>query len=296
MNGKALLRLLRPHQWCKNLLCLLPLLLSGRWREEACVLGSLSAMVAFSLLASLVYVLNDLADVHADRAHPQKRHRPLAAGQVSVPVALAAAFLLGCLTVLVAGWQPEKARWWLACYALLALSYTWRLKTLLALDVVALASFYGLRVLYGGAVAGISVSVWTSVFCLFLFFTLALVKRYDEVAVQEDSASAASAASPASRRPYRAQDRLVLLGLACAGANTSLLVVALYLNSAEVRAIHQNPQWLWLVLPALLYWLARVLIIVHRGGIHHDPVVFALRDRASWAVLLWIITVLVAAK
>lgn len=257
------------------------------------MLGSLSAMAAFSFLASLVYVLNDLADVRADRAHPQKRYRPLAAGQVSVPVALVTAFFLGCLTLLLALEQPEMARWWLACYAILALSYTWRLKTLLALDVVALASFYGLRVLYGGAVAGISVSVWTLVFCLFLFCTLALVKRYAEVAAQAESPRLDVSAS---RRPYRSQDRLVLLGLACAGANTSLLVVALYLNSAEVRAIHQNSQWLWLVLPALLYWLTRVLIIVHRGGIHHDPVVFALRDRASWAVLIWIVTVLVAAK
>lgn len=293
MNLAALLRLLRPHQWSKNLLCLLPLLLSGRWREEGCVLGCLSAMAAFSLLASMVYVVNDMMDVRADRAHPKKRLRPLAAGLVSVPAALAAAAVLGCLTVLLACGQPEKARWWLVCYAVTALAYTWRLKTMLALDVVALASFYGLRVLYGGAAAGIPVSVWTLVFCLFLFSTLALVKRYAEVAAQED---APPSDPSALRRPYRAQDRLVLLGLACAGANTSLLVVALYLNSPEVRAIHQHPQWLWLVLPALMYWLARILVIVHRGEMHHDPLVFALKDRASWAVLAWIVTVMVAAK
>ncbi|MCA1963704.1 MAG: UbiA family prenyltransferase [Prosthecobacter sp.] len=294
MNWRALLRLLRPHQWSKNLLCLLPLLLSGRWGEPACLSGALSAMAAFSLLASLVYIVNDLMDVRADRAHPHKRHRPLAAGLVSVPAALVVAALLGCLTVLVAFWQPEKARWWLVCYAVTALAYTWRLKTMLALDVVALASFYGLRVLYGGAAAGIPVSVWTLVFCLFLFFTLALVKRYAEVAALGDAPP--SSEPSALRRPYRVQDRAVLLGLACAGANTSLLVVALYLNSPEVRAIHQHPQWLWLVLPALMYWLARILVIVHRGEMHHDPLVFALRDRASWAVLLWTVSVLVAAK
>ncbi|MBV6501870.1 MAG: hypothetical protein CJBNEKGG_04400 [Prosthecobacter sp.] len=293
MNWTALLRLLRPHQWSKNLLCLLPLLLSGRWHDKECVLGSLSAMAAFSLLASFIYVMNDLMDVRADRAHPKKRFRPLASGEVSLSTAMVTAAVLVCLTALVACWQPEKARWWLACYTVTALAYSWRLKTYLVMDVVALASFYGLRVLYGGAAAAIPVSVWTMVFCLFLFSTLALVKRYAEVAAQEDDPPADHSAL---RRPYRVQDRTVLLGLACAGTNTSLLVVALYLNSPEVRAIHQHPQWLWLVLPALMYWMARILVIVHRGEMHHDPLVFALRDRGSWAVLVWIVTVLVASK
>lgn len=293
MNWTALLRLMRPHQWSKNLLCLLPLLLSGRWHDKECVLGSLSAMAAFSLLASFIYVMNDLMDVRADRVHPKKRFRPLAAGEVSVTAALVTAAVLVCLTVLLACWQPEKARWWLACYTVTALAYSWRLKTYLVMDVVALASFYGLRVLYGGAAAGIPVTVWTMVFCLFLFSTLALVKRYAEVAAQDETLFADLSAL---RRPYRVQDRSVLLGLACAGANTSLLVVALYLNSPEVRAIHQHPQWLWLVLPALMYWLARILVIVHRGEMHHDPLVFAMRDRGSWAVLIWIITVLVVSK
>jgi 4-hydroxybenzoate polyprenyltransferase len=293
MNWTALIRLLRPHQWSKNLLCLLPLLLSGRWREPSCVMGSFSAMAAFSLLASFIYVMNDLMDVRADRAHPKKRFRPLAAGEVSVPAALVMAAALVCLTVLLACWQPEKARWWLACYTVTALAYSWRLKTYLVMDVVVLSSFYGMRVVYGGASAGIAVSVWTMVFCLFLFCTLALVKRYAEVAAQEETLPADLSAL---RRPYRVQDRSVLLGLACAGANTSLLVVALYLNSPEVRAIHQHPQWLWLVLPALMYWLARILVIVHRGEMHHDPLVFALRDRSSWIVLFWIVAVLVVSK
>ncbi len=293
MNWTALLRLLRPHQWSKNLLCLLPLLLSGRWHEKECVLDSVSAMAAFSLLASFIYVMNDLMDVSADRAHPKKCLRPLAAREVSVPAALVAAGVLIGLTTLLACWQQARAQQWLVCYAALALAYSWKLKTYLALDVVALASFYGIRVLYGGAAAGISVSVWTMVFCLFLFSTLALVKRYAEVAAQEEAPPTDAAAS---RRPYRIQDRSVLLGLACAGVNTSLLVVALYLNSPEVREIHQHPQWLWLVLPALMYWLARILIIVHRGEMHHDPLVFALRDRSSWVVLTWIVLILVVSK
>lgn len=288
----APLRLLRPHQWTKNLLCLLPLLLSHRWHEREVLVSSLMAAVTFSLMASLIYVINDMMDVEADRAHPKKRLRPLASGEVSIKAGLGIAVVLGGLIVALAAWQPWGAQRWLAVYALAAVGYSWKLKNFLALDVVVLSLFYGLRVLYGGAAAGIQVSVWTMVFCLFLFFTLALVKRYSEVELMESMDSD----SKGSRRPYRAQDRVVLLGLACAAANTAMLVVGLYLNSPEVRAIHRHPQWLWLLLPALMYWLARVLIIMHRGQMHHDPVVFALRDRASWLVLIWILTVLVVSR
>lgn len=285
-------RLLRPHQWTKNLLCLLPLLLSHRWQEHGVVLSSVTAAVTFSLMASLIYVINDMMDVEADRAHPKKRMRPLASGMVSMRAGLAIAFVLVGLIVALACWQPWGAQRWLIVYLLVAVAYSWRLKDYLALDVVVLSLFYGLRVLYGGAAAGIQVSVWTMVFCLFLFLTLALVKRYSEV----DLMDASDIAMTGSRRPYRPQDRAVLLGLACASSNTAILVVGLYLNSPEVRAIHQHPQWLWLLLPALVYWLARVLIIMHRGQMHHDPVVFALRDRASWLVLAWILAVLVVSR
>jgi len=292
MKSLPLLRLLRPYQWTKNLLCLLPLLLSHRWQEMNAVTGSLLAALTFSLLASVIYVINDMMDVEADRAHPKKRHRPLASGEVSVKTGLLVVVLLVAAVIVLACWQPWSARRWLLVYALAAVSYSYRLKSYLMLDVVVLSLFYGLRVLYGGAAAGISVSVWTMVFCLFLFLTLALVKRYSEVSLMDSLENSQVGA----RRPYRPHDRAVLLGLACAAANTSLLVVGLYLNSPEVRAIHAHPQWLWLLLPALIYWLARALIIMHRGEMHHDPIVFALRDRASWLVLFWIVGVLLVSK
>lgn len=288
----AILRLLRPYQWTKNLLCLLPLLLSHRWQEMDAVTGSLLAALTYSLLASVIYVINDMMDVEADRAHPKKRHRPLASGAVSVKSALVVVGLLVAAVIVLSYWQSWGARRWLLVYAVTAVAYSYRLKSYLMLDVVVLSLFYGLRVLYGGAAAGIAVSVWTMVFCLFLFLTLALVKRYSEVTLMES----AEHSQVGARRPYRPHDRAVLLGLACAAANTSLLVVGLYLNSPEVRAIHAHPQWLWLLLPALIYWLARTLIIMHRGEMHHDPIVFALRDRASWLVLFWIVGVLLVSK
>ena len=290
MNLKASIRLLRPHQWMKNLLCFVPLLLSHQWQQQKAVVGSCFAFLTFSLLASVIYVINDVLDAAADRNHPKKCHRPIASRMVSPLQALLLGLLLSGVIVILASRQPDSARYWLVIYTVIAVGYSLRFKQYLALDVVLISLFYGLRMLYGAAVAGIVVSVWTIVFSMFMFLTLALVKRLSEVDLMEE------ATHDLGRRPYRLKDRPALFGMACASAYTALLVVGLYLNSPEVRLIHQHPQWLWLLLPALVYWLTRILIIVQRSEMHHDPVVFAMRDKASWLVLIWIVVVLVVAK
>lgn len=274
----------------KNLLCFVPLLLSHQWQESAAVMGSCVAFITFSLLASVIYVVNDVLDAEADKNHPKKCHRPIAAGLVSKRQAWVIGIAFSSIIVALAYRQPESARHWLLIYAVMAVGYSLRLKQYLALDVVLISLFYGLRMLYGAAVAGIVVSVWTIVFSLFMFMTLALVKRLSELDLMEE------ATHDLGRRPYRLKDRPALFGMACASAYTALLVVGLYLNSPEVRVIHEHPHWLWLLLPALVYWLTRILIIVQRSEMHHDPVVFALRDKPSWLVLIWIIIVLVVAK
>jgi 4-hydroxybenzoate polyprenyltransferase len=290
MNLKASFRLLRPHQWMKNLLCFVPLLLSHQWQQQEAVVGSCFAFLTFSLLASVIYVINDVLDAAADRNHPKKCHRPIASRLVSPLQALLLGLLLTVVILIFASRQPDSARYWLVIYTVIAVGYSLRFKQYLALDVVLISLFYGLRMLYGAAVAGIVVSVWTIVFSMFMFLTLALVKRLSEVDLMEE------ATHDLGRRPYRLKDRPALFGMACASAYTALLVVGLYLNSPEVRLIHQHPQWLWLLLPALVYWLTRILIIVQRSEMHHDPVVFAMRDKASWLVLIWIVVVLVVAK
>lgn len=290
MSLKASFRLLRPHQWMKNLLCFVPLLLSHQWQQQEAVVGSCFAFLTFSLLASVIYVINDVLDAAADRNHPKKCHRPIASRMVSPLQALRLGLLLSGVIVILASRQPDSARYWLVIYTVIAVGYSLRFKQYLALDVVLISLFYGLRMLYGAAVAGIVVSVWTIVFSMFMFLTLALVKRLSEVDLMEE------ATHDLGRRPYRLKDRPALFGMACASAYTALLVVGLYLNSPEVRLIHQHPQWLWLLLPALVYWLTRILIIVQRSEMHHDPVVFAMRDKASWLVLIWIVVVLVVAK
>jgi 4-hydroxybenzoate polyprenyltransferase len=292
MDLKASLRLLRPHQWTKNLLCLVPLMLSQRWTEWPVVWKGGLGVLTFCVLSSLIYVVNDMMDVEADRRHPKKRLRPLASGAVTLTqggfIILLLALLLGGLVLS----QPWAAQRWILLYAVSAISYSVRLKRYLALDVVLVSLFYAIRLLYGGAVAGISVTIWTMVFALFVFLTLALVKRISEIQLMET----AEDQSIGGRRPYRFQDRLVLMAQACASAYTSLLVVALYLNSPEVRTLYSRPQWLWMLLPALVYWLSRLLLIVHRGEMHHDPVVFALRDKVSWLVLIWTLIVLMSAR
>jgi 4-hydroxybenzoate polyprenyltransferase len=292
MDLKASLRLLRPHQWTKNLLCLVPLMLSQRWTEWPVVWKGGLGVLTFCVLSSLIYVVNDMMDVEADRRHPKKRLRPLASGAVTLTQG---GFIILLLALLLAGLvlsQPWAAQRWILLYAVSAISYSVRLKRYLALDVVLVSLFYAIRLLYGGAVAGISVTIWTMVFALFVFLTLALVKRISEIQLMET----AEDQSIGGRRPYRFQDRLVLMAQACASAYTSLLVVALYLNSPEVRTLYSRPQWLWMLLPALVYWLSRLLLIVHRGEMHHDPVVFALRDKVSWLVLIWTLIVLMSAR
>lgn len=292
MDLKASLRLLRPHQWTKNLLCLVPLMLSQRWTEWPVVWKGGLGVLTFCVLSSLIYVVNDMMDVEADRRHPKKRLRPLASGAVTLTQG---GFIILLLALLLSGLvlsQPWAAQRWILLYAVSAISYSVRLKRYLALDVVLVSLFYAIRLLYGGAVAGISVTIWTMVFALFVFLTLALVKRISEIQLMET----AEDQSIGGRRPYRFQDRLVLMAQACASAYTSLLVVALYLNSPEVRTLYSRPQWLWMLLPALVYWLSRLLLIVHRGEMHHDPVVFALRDKVSWLVLIWTLIVLMSAR
>lgn len=288
---KAYLRLLRPHQWTKNCICLAPIPLSGRWSDLPIWLLALHGAALFCLVSSLAYIINDLLDIRTDRSHPDKKHRPLASGAVSPQGAMTlAALLILAVTVLSIG-ISSAALLWLTAYLAAALAYSCWLKRLLAMDVVLLSLFYVVRLMFGGAVTHIVISVWTLVFAVFMFLSLALIKRISEVhlmGVMENGAMQ-------SRRPYRQGDKPVLVAQACASAYTSLLVFALYLNSPEASSSHARPQVLWLLLPLLTYWLSRLLIISHRGEMHHDPVIFSLRDKTSWAVLVMALSILLVA-
>ena len=268
---------LRPHQWLKNLLILLPGL-AGHVSAPAAYATALLAFAVFCLCASAAYVLNDIVDRADDREHPVKRLRPLAAGELSVkngmilpPLLLGPALLLG--------WSISPAfTAVLGGYFLATLAYSLLIKRLLALDVMLLACLYGARVLAGGIVFAVPLSEWLVAFSVFLFLCLALMKRAADLACRVR----AGLGDPPGR-PYRLADGPMLAGLSAAFGAAALVVLALYINSPAVVRLYAFPEALWGTELVLAYWLCRILILAHRGELPDDPLAFAATDACSLA-------------
>ncbi|MEZ5352910.1 MAG: UbiA family prenyltransferase [Bryobacteraceae bacterium] len=273
----ALLRLIRPGQWAKNTLIVAPMLLGHRLSSPEIWGPAITAFFAFSFCASALYVWNDLLDVNADQAHPRKRLRPLAAGTVTPRAAMVAMTVLLAASVGLSTLLPPATWGLLLAYAGGSICYSALLKRLTVIDVVTLAAFYTLRIFYGGAATGIKVSVWTMAFSVFLFLSLALIKRLTELRGATSKADAAVVG-----RSYRPEDLPVLGSLAAASGYLAALVVGLYIQSPEVQALYTKPQYLWFLMPALIYWISRALVLANRGEMDDDPVLYALRDPASY--------------
>ena len=273
----AWLRALRLHQWSKNLLVFVPLLLSGDLSEQSVTL-SLLAFLLLSLACSGSYLINDMLDLQEDRAHWTKRERPLAAGQLSVPAATAAAFVLLAASLMVAWLYLPQFAVWLSVYLATTLLYTLHLKQVPILDMLVLGALFTCRVGMGVAVLGHEYSVWLFVFTAFFFFGLAAVKRYVEIA------RAISREEPAAiRSAYRPEDLNLVLTASVTAGLSSLVVMALYLESgAFPEGAYRSPEWLWCSLPVLGLWLGRIWLLAGRLELADDPVTFALKDRVSW--------------
>lgn len=278
VRPNPLLRALRPHQWAKNALIALPVLAAHRWGDTQVWLSLAVAFTTTSVVASGLYIFNDLLDLDADRSHAKKRERPFAAGEIPVPIG---ACLGTSLLLIGAGLAytllPPLFGLWLAAYTALALTYSFFLKHYLILDVLALASLYVVRVLAGAGAAQVAVSDWLLAFSLFFFLSLALVKRYSE-------ASSEDGAHSIQERGYRAQDAPMLQIAGTAAGYLSILVLALYITGPAVRELYAEPRILWLLTPLLAYWITRVWFLAGRGEVAHDPVAFALSDGPSYAV------------
>jgi len=286
-----LVRALRLHQWAKNALLLLPALAAHLPWTPALGLRLVHGLAAFSLLASALYLVNDLADLRHDRLHPTKSRRPLASGQLTVPVAIGAA--AGLFVAAAALALPLAAEFQMALFAYLAVNvaYTLDLKRRPILDVIVLATLYATRVVAGAALVAVPLSRWFLAFSLFLFLSLALVKRVVELQAVADGATGFVRGRSYVRADVPA---LVALGAACTAA--SALVYCLYVTGDEVGRLYGRPDVLWVGLPLFLYWQARIWLITSRGDMHEDPVLFALRDRASYVLAgLFLLTVVVAA-
>ncbi len=275
----ALRRLLRPHQWVKNLIVFVPLVTSHQIGHWPVLRDALIAAAAFSLCASAVYALNDLLDLAADRRHATKRRRPLAAGDLPLVWGLALPPLLFGAGFALTALLPAVFAGVLACYCGLSLAYSWRLKLKPLLDVFVLAGLYTLRLIGGHAATGVAYSDWLLAFSIFVFLSLALVKRFEEV-----QGAAPDAGGFIRGRGYRPEDLPLLAPLGVASGFLGALVLALYVSSEQVRVLYRRPSWLLLICPLLMYWIARMWLIAHRGRMHDDPVVFALKDRASYVI------------
>lgn len=275
---RLVVRAMRPHQWAKNVLLFVPLLMGHEVRNGHKVAAVVICFAAFSLLASAVYVVNDLIDLEADRAHAVKRLRPFASGQLGIRTGIVLAALLGAgAAALAISALSPAAGGMLIAYALLTTLYSTYLKRKLMLDVLTLASLYTHRILTGGVAAGIPVSEWLLTFSIFLFLSLALAKRYTEL-------SAIPAARPdrLQRRGYYAVDLDLVRSLGPITGCIAVLVLVLYVNFSPEIARHYPNSWvLYLVTPILFYWITRIWFLAQRGQLDHDPVVFALTDRVS---------------
>jgi len=273
----ALIRPLRPHQWVKNLLLFVPLCAAHQWLELPLLAGVSLAFAAMCLVASAGYLANDLLDLEADRLHPQKRHRPLASGSVSLPKGLALFFACLAGATLLAQFAPPALLLLLTTYLLLSMSYSLYFKRKLMLDVTLLAALYTLRILMGGLVIDLFVSPWLLAFSIFLFLSLALAKRAGELLAREVSDS-----QPLPNRAYQREDLDVLLSLGPASGLMAVTVLALYISNEATRQLYRHLEWLWLVCPVLIYWTSRLWFKTRRGQLSHDPLIFALRDPASY--------------
>ncbi len=273
-----LLRLLRPHQWTKNALAFVGLLAAHRWGDAAAWQASGLMFAALSLLASAVYIINDAIDVDSDRLDPDKRERPLASGRVTLGAGLALIPLLLVLALLAAWTLPRPAQWALAAYAGGALLYNLGVKRTLWLDVVLLAALYAARVIAGALAAAIAPSPWLVSFSLFVFTSLAALKRYAELV--------RSTREQLPGRGYRRSDRDMVAAFGVASALAATVVLSLYVNAADVQLMYRTPQALWALGPIVLTWLARMWTLAHRGEMPGDPVLYALNDRGSWMAAL----------
>lgn len=272
------IRALRMHQWAKNLLVFLPLI-AGHDIQSDAVSATLAAFVAFCAAASSAYIVNDLLDLPGDRDHPRKRFRPFAAGLLSPTRGLIMAAVLMVGAFVVAAFLPSRFVFVLAAYVVLTLAYSLVLKRRLLIDVIVLGGLYTIRVL-GGVTAMHQVqSPWLLMFSLFLFLSLAAVKRCSELVARREAGKPAPLG-----RGYQIGDLAVLFPLAAAAGYGAVLIVTLYLSSPEVIRLYAHPTRMWLICPLLLYWISRVLMISNRNELHDDPVIFALTDRVSWLV------------
>jgi 4-hydroxybenzoate polyprenyltransferase len=280
-------RALRLHQWVKNILMFVPLVLAHQLFDLE-KLGTLAlGFMAFNICASSVYILNDLLDLASDRKHPRKRSRPFAAGDLSLAQGIGVLPMLFCAGFALAIYASPAFAAVLAGYYALTLAYSFDLKRRPLIDVFTLATLYTLRIIAGAVAASVELSPWLLAFSIFLFLSLGVVKRVAEI-----ESGRQRGVTEVAGRGYRIGDMAMLEILGVAAGYASVVVLALYVSAPESKLLYPHHQLLWFFAPLLLYWISRVWLVTHRGEMHDDPIVFALKDPPSRIVGLLAVLVL----
>jgi 4-hydroxybenzoate polyprenyltransferase len=285
----SLLKAVRLHQWAKNLLIFVPLLLSHALSTGK-LLTALAAFCCFSLTASAAYIVNDLLDIEADRHHARKRQRPFASGDLSAfaGICITAAFL--AIGLIGGSLLPGDFYGWLLLYLAATLTYSGYFKRIPLVDVLALSGLYILRLLAGGAATQTPISHWLAGFSMFLFLSLAIVKRFAELENLR-----ASNSTPKNGRGYLLADMEQLRSFGTSSAFAAVVVFAIYISGADVTKLYHQPRLLWLIVPFMILWLGRVWLLASRGELDEDPVAFALTDRMSQLIGLTVVAIVLLA-
>jgi 4-hydroxybenzoate polyprenyltransferase len=275
------LQAMRLHQWLKNTLLFLPLVLSHQLNDITLIAYSLLGFLSFGLCASSVYLINDMLDLDADRQHSSKHCRPFASGKLPLAYGFIAGPLLAAIAFSLAALLPVQFLIVLASYFLLTMVYNFFFKAIVLVDVLTLATLYTLRIIAGAAAVLVVPTFWLLAFSMFLFLSLAIVKRFTELEKLQSSAR-----QHAAGRGYLAVDLTTLAMMGSSSGFMAVLVFALYINDEETRNLYATPELLWLLCPLLLYLVSRIWLIAQRGLLHEDPIVFALTDHRSQLIVL----------
>lgn len=275
------LRLIRPHQWIKNLLVFVPIVAGHQVGVPGKLTNVSIAFVAFCFAASANYVINDLLDAEADRQHPLKARRPISSGAISRGVALAIAAVCAAIALAACVFLDRATVGAIVIYLVLAQAYSLVFKRKLVIDVIVLAALYTLRLYAGGEAADVRLSMWLMALSMFAFLTLAFAKRYSELTTLS---AAGQLQSGVANRGYRLEDVDLVRSVGPMGAYAATLVFAMYVDSADAAVLYARPRLLWVAAPLMLYWLLRMWFAAHRGELRDDPLVWAVKDRMSYVV------------
>jgi len=304
---RSWLRAIRLHQWAKNVLIFLPVLLA-HVHEAGPILAAGLAFFSFGLAASATYIVNDLLDLEADRHHPRKRRRPFAAGDLSplTGIATVVAFLAASLVIALllpralnatSPGFPSNGQGsflgWLIVYAISTTAYSLRLKRIVLVDVIVLSGLYTIRILAGSAASGVPVSPWLAAFSIFFFLSLAFVKRFSEL--EGIRLRSEGAATIAKGRGYRVSDLEQIRSFGTASGCASVVIFALYIGNEVAESLYPHHTRLWLLVPVLLLWLFRLWLQASRGELHEDPVVYAITDKRSLALGAVVVAIVLSA-